>query len=310
MLSFVITTVSCQNIGDNENKSETNAKMMKLNKLTSEEQYVILNKGTERPYTGKYYKHDKAGTYNCKQCDAPLYKSEDKFDAHCGWPSFDDEIEGAVKRVPDADGKRTEIICANCGGHLGHVFLGEGFTDKDTRHCVNSISLKFSPYDLPKNIDTAIFASGCFWGTEHWLKKQEGVISTEVGYIGGHVDNPTYEQVCGKKTGHAEAVRVVYDPQIVTYKTLAILFFETHDPTQANGQGPDIGDQYRSEIFYTNEKQKETAKELIKILRKKGFNVVTKVTKATEFWRGEEYHQDYYSKKGQTPYCHFYTKRF
>lgn len=116
-----------------------------MNKLTPEEQYILLHKGTEPPFSGQYYRHDEDGTYVCRQCDAPLYRSDDKFDAQCGWPSFDDEVEGAVRRVRDADGRRVEIVCANCGGHLGHVFEGERFTPKNTRHCVNSLSLGFKP---------------------------------------------------------------------------------------------------------------------------------------------------------------------
>lgn len=281
--------------------------------LTEEEKRVILNKGTELPFTGKYYNFKGQGTYTCKQCGAPLYRSEDKFDSGCGWPSFDDEIPGAVKRLPDADGRRTEIICARCGGHLGHVFTGEGFTSKNTRHCVNSISMDFVPAaqtDKQEKTETAIFAGGCFWGVEHLMQQQPGIISIEAGYIGGHTENPTYREVCSQNTGHAEAVRIVFDPSKVSYTTLAKLFFEIHDPAQTDGQGPDLGDQYRSEIFYTTPQQKEVAEQLIRELKDKGYKVVTKVTPATTFWKAEEYHQNYYDKTGKAPYCHRYTPRF
>jgi peptide methionine sulfoxide reductase msrA/msrB len=290
--------------------AQTNKETMKFNPLTPEEARVILHKGTERPYTGEYVNYKEDGTYTCKQCDAPLYLSKDKFDSHCGWPSFDDEIEGAVKRITDADGMRTEIICAKCGGHLGHVFEGEGFTEKNTRHCVNSISLNFIPENNMTKTDTAIFAGGCFWGVEYFMQKEPGVISTTVGYTGGTKVNPTYEEVCAHVTGHVEAIEIVFDPEKTNYEKIARLFFEIHDPTQANGQGPDIGEQYLSVIFYKNNEQKAIAEKLIGILKDKGFKVVTRVNPAATFWPAENYHQDYYLNKGSLPYCHGYTKRF
>ncbi len=293
------------------------AQDMKFNRLTVEEARVIVHKGTERAYTGEYVDHKATGTYTCKQCDAPLYNSSDKFDSHCGWPSFDDEIDGAVDRLPDADGRRTEIVCANCGGHLGHVFLGEGFTDKNTRHCVNSISMNFVPVEQEQQTEqktpqteTGIFAGGCFWGVEHLFKNMPGVLDLEVGYIGGHVANPSYKQVSYENTGHAEALKVSFDPAVIDFEELAKLFFEIHDPTQLNRQGPDVGDQYRSEVFYTNSKQQRVANQLIDHLKQKGLQVVTRVTEASTFWPAENYHQDYYAKTGGTPYCHVYTKRF
>lgn len=281
---------------------------MKLNPLTPEEQYVILKKGTERPFTGEYFDFHEDGTYHCKQCDAALYKSSNKFESGCGWPSFDDEIKGAVKRIPDADGRRTEIVCTNCGAHLGHVFLGEGFTEKNTRHCVNSISLKFEP--ASEVFDTAFFASGCFWGTQYWFENTDGVISTRVGYTGGHLNNPSYKEVCTGKTGHIETLEVVYDNTKTNYETLTKIFFETHDQSQVNGQGPDIGEQYLSRIFYTNDDQKEISEKLIAQLKAKGFGVATKLEKASKFWEAEDYHQHYYKRRDGTPYCHVYKKKF
>jgi peptide methionine sulfoxide reductase msrA/msrB len=286
--------------------------VMQFNELTLAEERVIVHKGTEAPFTGKYTNHKEDGTYTCKRCDTPLYKSEDKFDSHCGWPSFDDEIEGAVKRLPDADGMRTEIVCANCDGHLGHVFLGEGFTSKNTRHCVNSISMNFVPEgeEAQTKTEKAIFAGGCFWGVEYYLEKHPGVLSVTSGYTGGHVKNPTYQDVLSKKSGHVEAVEVVYDPSKTTYEEVAKLFFEIHDPTQVDRQGPDIGEQYRSEVFYLNDEQKEITEKLIAQLEDKGYDVATLVTKASKFWPAEDYHQNYYTNKGSLPYCHGYTKRF
>jgi len=306
LMVFLVSTLSLQ--CQNESK-------MSYNKLSSEEKMVILHKGTERPFTGEFDKHYEEGIYSCKQCDAQLYKSSSKFNSGCGWPAFDDAIDGAVKEVPDVDGLLTEIVCANCGGHLGHVFKGEGFTETNTRHCVNSISMNFTPINMinnktESNLETAIFAAGCFWGVEHHLKLAKGVVSTEVGYIGGKTENPNYQDVCYNNTGHAEAVKVVFDNQITSFEEIAKLFFEIHDPGQLNRQGPDIGDQYRSEIFYFSDKQKKTAENLINILKEKGYSVVTKLSPATEFYAAEDYHQDYYEKKSSNPYCHFYKKKF
>lgn len=282
-----------------------------MRKLTAFEEWVIVNKGTEKPNSGKYNYHSEKGIYTCKRCEEPLYESEHKFESSCGWPSFDDEIEGAVRRVPDADGQRIEIICNNCEAHLGHVFEGEQLTEKNLRHCVNSVSLNFES-KKPKNTKTAIFASGCFWGTQFYFLRWKGVISCDVGYIGGTKDNPTYEEVCTGETGHAEAVKVVYDSDRISYESLAKLFFETHDQSQVNRQGPDIGTQYRSEIFYFDEEQKETSTLLMAQLKAKGFEVATKLTEANglTFWEAEEYHQDYYEKTAGLPYCHIYQKKF
>lgn len=299
---------------------------VKRGKLTPEEERVIVHKGTEPPFSGKYWNFDGDGVYTCRRCGAPLYDSKDKFNSRCGWPSFDDEIPGAVKRQPDADGRRTEIICAKCGAHLGHVFTGEHFTPKNTRFCVNSLSMNFIPrkewdeMQMKKKqkqsavtpdpkLQKAIFAGGCFWGVEALLKKEKGVVDAVVGYTGGHTAHPTYREVCSGTTGHLEAVEVTYDPSIITYEELCTYFFDIHDPTEGNRQGPDVGEQYGSAVFYLNDEQKAVAEKLISELESKGYEATTAVREAGRFWKAENYHQDYYERTGKTPYCHIFKKR-
>ena len=274
--------------------------------LNHDEEQVIAHGATEPPFSGRYWNHKADGTYVCRRCGAELYRSGDKFDSGCGWPSFDDAVPGAVLRRPDPDGSRTEILCAACGGHLGHVFEGEGFTPKNTRHCVNSLSLDFVDAGCTAE---ACFAGGCFWGIEDAFQSVHGVCDAESGYTGGTVPNPTYAQVCTGRTGHAEAVRVRYDPAKVSYEELARLFFEIHDPTQVNRQGPDIGTQYRSAIFYTDEEQKAVALDLMDQLRSRGYAVATELVPLSVFYPAEDYHQDFTARTGRGS-CPFRVPRF
>ena len=283
---------------------------MPFKKLNDEEIRVIENKGTEIPFSGKFNSFYENGVFTCKKCGEKLYSSKDKFNSGCGWPSFDDDL-GHVKRVPDADGRRIEIVCENCGGHLGHVFEGEGFTSKNTRHCVNSISLEFEAADENYDkISKAYFAAGCFWGVEYHFQKLNGVINAVSGYMGGDTDNPSYEEVCTGMSGHLEVVKVEYDSNIVSFESLCKLFFEIHDFTQKNGQGPDIGPQYLSAIFYKDEEEKQIALELIDVLEGKGFKVATTLNEICTFYKAEDYHQKYYERHQKIPYCHSYQKIF
>ena len=289
-----------------------------FNKLTAQEKHIILDKGTERAFSGKYWNNKADGIYLCRQCDTPLFDSPDQFKSGTGWPSFDDMIGKNVLELTDQDGERTEVVCKTCEGHLGHSFKGEGMTAKSVRHCVNSASLNFVDRAEAKEKaeamkvekGRAIFASGCFWGTEYWLEKAPGVLSATSGYIGGHKKDPTYQEVCYSDTGHAEAVEVIFDRKKTSFEALAKLFFETHDPSQLNRQGPDRGPQYRSGIFYIGAEQKQQSEKLIANLREKGHKVVTEITEATKFYPAEAYHQDYYEQKNKKPYCHFYEKKF
>ncbi|MFW5704740.1 MAG: bifunctional methionine sulfoxide reductase B/A protein [Nanoarchaeota archaeon] len=278
--------------------------------LTPEEREVIENKGTEPAFSGKFSDFAKEGIYVCKRCGSKLFDSSDKFYSGCGWPSFDDEFPNSVKKVPDSDGHRTEILCSNCGGHLGHIFKGEGYTKKNQRYCVNSLSLDFVKEEKEENLKEAYFAAGCFWGVEHLFKSEAGVVSTKVGYMGGQTKSPKYEQVCRGDTGHYETVKVVYDSGKVSYEDLVKLFFEIHDFSQTDGQGPDIGEQYKSVIFYSQSYEKKVALHIINLLERSGFKVETLLLPAGIFYEAEGYHQEYYVKKGSKPYCHFRRKIF
>ncbi len=280
---------------------------MGYRELTAEEEAVIVHGGTEMPNSGLHVDNFQNGLYTCKRCNTPLYRSETKFQSHCGWPSFDQAIEGAVRSIPDDDGVRTEILCNACGGHLGHVFTGEGYTDTNTRHCVNSISMSFIPGD---RIETAYFAGGCFWGIEYIYDHTAGVLSAESGYMGGTRSNPEYEEVCSGSTGHTETVKVVFDNSAVSYRELAMTFFEIHDPTQGNRQGFDTGTQYRSAVFYSTQEQLETLNELVAILENNGLQVTTQINPEESFWIAEEYHQNYFDSHGANASCHRRTNRF
>ena len=278
--------------------------------LTPVTRKIICDHATERPNSVAYNTVVVQGTYLCRRCGLALFRANSQFSSGCGWPSFDEGLAVAVKEIPDPDGQRMEIQCQRCDGHLGHVFRGEYLTTKNTRFCVNSLALDFVVDDKVLDSAEAILAGGCFWGVDYHLSRIPGVINVEVGYCGGRVDNPTYDQVCQGNTGHYEAVRVVFDTAKTTYHTVVKRFFEIHDPTQQTGQGPDVGAQYRSAVFCYNKHQVELVNDLIVELTNNGYHVVTKVLPVDVFWAAENYHQHYYAKQSKQPYCHQSVSRF
>ncbi|MCW8399042.1 bifunctional methionine sulfoxide reductase B/A protein [Legionella sp. PATHC038] len=278
--------------------------------LTPLAKRVICDKATEYPHTGSYNFVMTSGTYLCRRCGLALFRGSSQFSSGCGWPSFDDNIVHAVQQIPDRDGRRMEILCSRCDAHLGHVFTGEYFTQKNLRHCVNSASIDFVADSQVLDTEEAIMAGGCFWGVDHFLKQIPGVLRVEVGYTGGVTSEPSYEQVCQGNSGHYEAVRVIYDKDKTDYHQVLKRFFEIHDPTQKTGQGPDIGQQYQSAVFYYTQEQLEEAEILMQMLQKRGYQVATRLFPVQTFWPAEEYHQDYYAKHHKAPYCHQPVNRF
>ena len=264
--------------------------------LTEEEKEIIVHKGTERPFSGEYNDSFLEGVFCCRACGSFLYESTSKFDSGCGWPSFDDEIADAVVRYEDNSlgRKRTEICCARCDGHLGHVFHGEKATKKDTRHCVNSLSIKF----IDKNkIEKVTVGAGCFWKVEYLFKNTEGVYNVKSGYMGGHTKNPTYNEVCSGSTNHIEVVEIYFNPNILTFLELLNIFWSNHKPASIDSQNGDSGSQYRSAIFCYSNLQLEQAFESKKEYQEKiEKQIVTTIIEAEVFYKAEEYHQDYLNK--------------
>jgi len=280
----------------------------------SPEQYEVMRKcGTERPFTGKYNDFWEKGVYACAGCGTPLFLSDAKYEHGTGWPSFAAPAEDRALEYRDDYtllAKRIEVRCATCGAHLGHVF-DDGPAPTFLHFCINSAALNFVPEGAGREAapdaaaaaatETATFAAGCFWGVEHKLGKIPGVLATVVGYTGGKTVNPTYEEVCSDRTGHAEAVQVTFDPKRVSYAELVRRFFEIHDPTQVNRQGPDRGTQYRSAIFFHGEAQRESARKVMDEVERSGRfkkRLATELVPASAFYKAEEYHQKYYEKHG------------
>jgi len=307
-----------------------NSKSNSKKELTPIQFHVTQQCGTEPPFQNEFWNNKRAGIYVDVVSGEPLFSSRDKFDSGTGWPSFTKPLkdENVVEKADSSYGmNRVEVRSKSANSHLGHVFDDRPHPDKQ-RYCINSASLRFIPAeDLEKegygeyaklfersdamekansDIQTATFAAGCFWSVESIFKQTKGVVETTVGYTGGTSLDPTYRQVCTGITGHAEAVQILFDAKIVSYEELLSLFWRMHDPTTLNRQGPDVGTQYRSAIFYHNEEQRKAAERSKEDFDRCGVYInksTTRIVPASPFYVAEEYHQGYFEKQGRES-CH------
>jgi peptide methionine sulfoxide reductase msrA/msrB len=286
--------------------------------LTDLQYRVARECGTEPPFNNEYWNEHREGLYVDIVSGVPLFISATKFDSGTGWPSFDHPLNAkAIAESADHSHgmERVEVKSADSGIHLGHLF-NDGPTETGQRYCVNSAALRFIPFDKldeegyqaysflfrGNEADYAIFAAGCFWGTQAYFRLLPGVLETSVGYSGGATRNPTYEEVCGGVTGHAEALLIRFDPLKISYPELLGHFFSMHDPYSLNRQGNDVGTQYRSAVFYLNDAQRQAAEACV-AQRSTARKVQTQIRSAGPFWAAEAYHQDYLEKH-PGGYCH------
>jgi len=302
-------------------------------RLTPEQYHVTQENGTEPPFSGEYHQYDEPGIYVDLISGTPLFSSLDKYDSGCGWPAFTRPLvsEAVLERADRSHGMvRTEVRSQLSNSHLGHVFEDGPIDRGGLRYCINSAALRFvslaemeaqgygayldrfqgtQEFDLPRDMETAILAGGCFWGMQEILRGIEGVVTTRVGYCGGDLVRASYEKVRDGNTGHAEAVKIVFDPKKISFNGLLTdWFFRMHDPTSFHRQGNDRGSNYRSTIFYFNEEQRTAAVEAIEEVKAAGRwkgPVVTTVEQVRNWSDAEEYHQDYLQKNPGGYTCHW-----